>query len=297
LRVVDSCPVCLSHHCTLIAKLNAGSRRRFLEFSRRKYGGLMDDWADRIPPEVMQCEACAHYWYHYQPEPIELLAMYSAARSVAGRSLVPLREPTPRMIMKMRGLRRLFNDKVRPTFLDFGAGHGRWALAAARVGFAVTAYEPIVARMTKGESLYELVFDAEALRGRSFDAIQLEQVLEHVADPIQLLSEVRSLCHDQTVVRIGVPDTTRCPEGAALWESWPFDGRHPHTLAPFEHLHGFTPVSFQYLLRRAAMVSISEWELLLGWPKIAVANMLIKVGIDARQTGAIVRKCEHAVCA
>jgi hypothetical protein len=81
------------------------------------------------------------------------------------------------------------------------------------------------------------------------------------------LESVGRLCQPHTVVRITVPNINRPAEGAALWRDWPFDGRRMHTMAPFEHLHGFTPRSVELLAVRAGFSPMSGWSL---WPDYGV---------------------------
>ena len=98
---------------------------------------------------------------------------------------------------------------------------------------------------------FELIHSIDELRNRKFDAIQLEQVLEHVPDPLVTLSQLREYCKSNTVIRITVPNLLRDRNAAKIWTTWPFDGVSPHILAPFEHLHGFTPKSLDILVYRS----------------------------------------------
>ena len=70
----------------------------------------------------------------------------------------------------------------------------------------------------------------------------------------------------RTVLRITVPNIRRSYEGARFWEDWPFDGTRAHTLAPFEHLHGFTPTSLRRLADRAGFVPIALHRVLITYP-------------------------------
>ena len=159
----------------------------------------------------------------------------------------------------MRRLRRLVGNTTTPfvTLLDFGSGIGRWARAAVLENFYVTAYEPSVERGSEEDTSFKLVHSIEDLKNCKFDAIQLEQVLEHVPDPLATLKQLRELCKPHTVIRITVPNLLRDQDGSTVWSTWPFDGEKPHFLAPFEHLHGFTPTSIDNLLRRAGYKNIN----------------------------------------
>jgi len=135
--------------------------------------------------------------------------------------------------------------------LDFGSGLGRWSRAAVLEGFSVTAYEPSLERGSEKDTPFELVHSIAELKNRKFDAIQLEQVLEHVPDPLITLKMLLKFCKPHTVVRITVPNLLRDQDRENIWVTWPFDGKSPHFLAPFEHLHGFTPRSLDIIINRA----------------------------------------------
>jgi 2-polyprenyl-3-methyl-5-hydroxy-6-metoxy-1,4-benzoquinol methylase len=268
MRQVDHCPACGVGATTVELVLDEVRRQRFLDFSLRKYGGLLERWLDDVPPVVMRCVSCGHHWYRHQPDPQQLSQMYAAGRPLGGASR-PTREASPAMLAQMRRVRRMLAvSGHRPTLLDFGSGLGRWARAAVKAGFDVVAFEPSEARGAEADTPFELVHRLDALAGRKFDAIVLEQVLEHVLDPLDTLTTLRHLCRDSTLVHISVPNILRDPAGASVWSTWPFDGETPHVLAPFEHLHGFTPRSLQALTLRAGFRSLPPSALAVHVPML-----------------------------
>ena len=157
--------------------------------------------------------------------------------------------------------------KRSPRLLDFGSGFGRWARAAARAGFQVHAYEPSTARGAESVDEFTLVHDLAEIDGMKFDAINLEQVLEHVPAPLDTLHQIRAYMEPNSILRIRVPNITRSLEGPEIWRVWPYDGTHVHVMAPFEHLHGFTPESFIALSRRADLRVISGLRFAFTHPK------------------------------
>ena len=246
----------------IVTALNDEKRIRFQLFSDLKYGGLLTGWLPTVLPVVMQCDDCKHCWYREQPEPDQLASMYAAGRPLE-RTAKPVLEPSAAMVQKMTVLRSMLGRRLgRPSLLDYGSGSGRWARAAIQAGFEVTAFEPSVERSHSDDATFALVNDLALLRGQRFSAIQLEQVLEHVPDPLAVLVDLRAYCEPDVLMRVTVPNILRSPEGRAIWELWPFDGKTPHTLAPFEHLHGFTPSSLDCLLSRAGYCSADS---LLEW--------------------------------
>jgi SAM-dependent methyltransferase len=195
------------------------------------------------------------------------------------------------MVAEMERLRRLIGSSYdAPAFLDYGSGFGRWARAAVKAGFKVTAVEPSMARALDKEAPFELIHEAARLRGRRFAAIQLEQVLEHIPDPLPTLQELKPLCTPDTVIRITVPNILRGVDGNSLWATWPFDGTSPHILAPYEHLHGFTSTSLDALLGRACFTSISRIKLSRHYPAIQIRSLLQRV---IPSLGSTVRLVSH----
>ncbi len=245
------CPACARPEPDVAATLDdADKRERFRAFDERKYGGLMRDWLEALEPVVLRCRTCGHCWYRTQPAPSRLARLYERSRPLSAAPVA--HEPTPAMLAEMQRLRRMTRPATgRPSLLDYGSGFGRWALAAVHAGFEVTAFEPSAARGERRDAPFRIVHELAALSDAKFDAIQLEQVLEHVSDPYATLHGLMRLCADHTVIRVTVPNILRAPEGEDIWKSWPFDGRSPHTLAPFEHLHGFTPRSLREVCERA----------------------------------------------
>jgi hypothetical protein len=114
---------------------------------------------------------------------------------------------------------------------------------------------------------FRVVSDLAELDGSKFAVVQLEQVLEHVTDPLATLQTIRRHCLPDALVRVTVPNLLRADEGGALWEEWPFNGSRPHTMAPFEHLQGFTPKSLRILVQRAGFAVRRDWAVWRLYPQ------------------------------
>lgn len=276
MRVLNACPACDSSIFRIVVELDAGRRERFLDYSKKKYGGLLAEWIEDIPPVILCCEKCGHCWYQYQPDDDQLALMYAS-----GRRLLPdvqlSREPTSHMLHEMRRLRRLFKE-TQPCLLDYGSGYGRWARAAATVGFLVTAYEPTLERGSEeGGHNFEILHDVSLIQGRKFHVVNLEQVLEHVSNPLETLRFIRNFCSKKSIIRITVPNVTRAFEGKRIWYDWPYDNKHVHTMAPFEHLHGFTALSLNSVVKYAGFSPVFLRDCCIFDPVYAIKTFLGKM--------------------
>lgn len=276
MKKITQCPACAAaQNISAFLEADAQAHERFIAFSRRNYDGVMDSWLEVLQLVVMHCEVCGHYWYRDQPDWQQLSRMYDATAKRHAAKGVPS-QPTSQMHRQMRRLRRLVAiagaPTSKPTLLDYGSGLGRWARAAQEADFVVTAFEPSASR--GNISSVRIATDLAQLRGQRFDAINIEQVLEHIGDPYPALVALHGLCHERTILRITVPNLKRTYEGESLWAEWPFDGTRPHTLAPFEHLQGFVPHSLRVLVERAAFGEVGLFSVAIVDPILALRRAI-----------------------
>ncbi|NQU87731.1 MAG: class I SAM-dependent methyltransferase [Mariniphaga sp.] len=153
----------------------------------------------------------------------------------------------------MYRLYRFTAAKGLPTqLLDYGSGNCLWTTAASVVGFQVTAYEPNIKRIKNiANKNFTIVQQLSELNGNRFDVINLEQVLEHTKDPYELLRGLIPYLKSRSLLRIAVPNIHHHVRNKDIWSMFPFDGAKMHIMSPYEHLHGFTNVSLQLLVKRA----------------------------------------------
>lgn len=288
-RLANRCPACESERYARRVAIDDSSRKRYRNFSEIKYGGLLNGWMEELQPEIVVCSDCGHHWYLRQPSPEQLSLMYANGRRLLSGAVS--REPTQEMLAEMRRLAKLIG-KEQPRLLDFGSGFGRWARAAAQAGFCVHAYEPSEARGAESVEEFTLVHDLSEIAGKSFDAINLEQVLEHVPDPVETLQIILAFCTAETVLRIRVPNILRPPEGAKVWVDWPYDGKRVHAMAPFEHLHGFTPDSLHCLLERSGFRFLAAHTLFGNYPATVLRQFIGRWVPRVAQTLALVNPAD-----
>ena len=263
---INNCPACRSNKSSKVVTLDNDKKENYLKFSALKYDHFIDSWLEMLDVTIDNCVECGHHRYREQPSEEMLSNMYENGMTLLPHEIGDRRKPSLKMIREMHRLKKILNLKV-PKMLDYGSGFGRWARAASSVGFNVTAYEPSLERGSEDNNIdFTLVHDLNNLNNQLFDVINLEQVLEHVPDPLLLLKELQAYCKPSTIVRITVPNILRCPEGRDIWKDWPYDGRRVHTMAPFEHLQGFTPNSLKAVARRAGFKSVINLYVLLQYP-------------------------------
>lgn len=282
---VNSCPCCGGRDLDWPFHRDARVVEAFRLLSQIKYGGYMDGWEQHLSLVMAQCRRCGHIWHHTRPDQNALFDMYAHGKRRKGHT-VPTR-PSARMLSTMRGLFRYCAQTDRETtFLDYGSGAGRWSVAAREAGFRVTAYEPSTIRQVNADGI-EVISTLQEIKGRCFDVINLEQVLEHVPDPASDLRRLKQICHSDTVLRISVPDIARY--GKKLWTGFPFDGKTMHALSPYEHLHGFRQTSLRALLQAVGLLPCTGWRLALCFPRYVLERFTIGMGAPFGRTLVLAR--------
>ncbi len=251
----------------------------------------MDGWEKRLSLEIHKCNRCGHIWHRTQPDQGSLFRMYDASRPL--KPVVKPLRPSPYVLRQMRALFRKMTSigVMKPTLLDYGSGAGLWSRGATAVGFAVTAYEPSAKRSgeTSGSSEFRVINHLDGIQSEHFDAVNLEQVLEHTQEPIETLKSLRAYCHSHTILRIAVPDVGALTTRKATWDDFPFDGKKMHIMSPYEHLQGFSPLSFTTVLEKAGLVRITGWELIATYPFRGLREIVGRLIPGFQQTSAISR--------
>lgn len=272
---IDTCQICESSvQPEIIVSIDEFNKKSYLDYSKIKYDGLIDDWLNKIKVEIIHCVKCDHYWYREQPSQDMLNELYASNINLRPVSNDIDGSVSSKIKNEISKLMRIIK-KPNPLFLDYGSGSGKWAKIAVDVGFTVTAYEPSKERsFEKNELTFTLVHSNDSLKHSLFDVINIEQVLEHVSKPVELLKEVRKYCAPGAVVRITVPNILRCHEADKIWQEWPYNGSRTHTMAPFQHLHGFTPNSLRSVVLKAGFIPINGLRIWLRYPKEMIRQLL-----------------------
>jgi 2-polyprenyl-3-methyl-5-hydroxy-6-metoxy-1,4-benzoquinol methylase len=181
----------------------------------------------------------AHYRYRLRP----------ATRH--GRLVVPLL-PGQRAAAD-RHVRRLARPREDARLLDVGCGNGEFLLEMRAAGWSAQGLETdarAVARAREhGVDVREGALEDGVYPARSFDAVTLSHVLEHLYDPVRTLRTCREILRDDGVLWLATPNLAS--HGHARY------GRAWRGLEPPRHLVLFTPSALTRALERAGFRVVS----------------------------------------
>jgi SAM-dependent methyltransferase len=134
-----------------------------------------------------------------------------------------------------------------PRLLDVGAGLGVFPAAMVEAGWAVTALEPDartvehLQRVAGVRALSRDLLSLDPVTDGDFDVITFNKVLEHVEEPVTLLSAAVKLLGSHGIVYVEVPDVAAASEGQDREEFF------------LEHHHVFSPASTVMAGERAGL--------------------------------------------
>lgn len=248
MSAASGCPICAG---------GGVSRERVLYDDRYGFPGEF---------ELYVCSTCRHRWLAWVPEPIVLETLYSEYYPRATRSEedVPNLELGSRLSAWWHGRRSSTTFWVprNISVLDIGCGFGEALLYHHRRGCTVQGVEADrnIARVAKhhGLTVHVGLFDPALYAAESFDVVTMNQVIEHMIDPIVTLEGVRKVLRPRGELVLSTPNASGLVArvSGSRWINW-------H--APY-HLHMFSEESLAVAAEQAGLeltqvvtITSSEW--------------------------------------
>jgi len=155
---------------------------------------------------LVQCTECGFVFA--EGEDLQhLVTLYEALEDPAYEDTQDARAHQMRWLL--RRARRLHPGAK--TVLDIGAGAGRLVAEARRAGYEAVGVEPIralveSARRINHIDLLQGVYPHPQLEGTCFDLVFLVDVIEHVADPVELIKACRGALSPGGILIAVTPD-------------------------------------------------------------------------------------------
>lgn len=204
--------------------------------------------------DIVRCSQCGFEQTWPRPSEAELQGLYERYYNFGGEQNTAytnirqrfLDSPLYRFWLKWDGDISFHLRRGTGRLLDIGCNEGRGLAIYARNGFQAEGLEvnERAAAMAREQGFtVHTVPLAQFMPERLYDFVVLSNVLEHVPDPVAMLSQIRRLLSPEGQVWIS------CPNAASYWRQ--VFGRHwINWHVPF-HLWHFSPQILESLLARA----------------------------------------------
>ncbi|MGQ4648726.1 methyltransferase domain-containing protein [Lyngbya aestuarii] len=202
---------------------------------------------------INKCRKCDFYWHQNVLNQANLSRLYnewiSPEKSYAKQAKKSVRERMGLTQVVARQLDAVQANTGQPKVLDFGGGWGTSALCALALGCEAylieSSQEKINFAQEKGLKLAQHIED---FPDDFFDLIILNQVLEHVPEPKQLLTKLVRILRLGGGCSISVPHAR--PNSPVLAKG-PFQ--------PLEHINGFTRKSLRKIVLECKLKLCKEY--------------------------------------
>lgn len=248
------CNSCQASNFGPTKRLDTLKKSRLVEYDTKYYDGTLAKLFDDKDYCLIRCQSCGHYQYTTNIPDDKLGLMYAKHASFKlSQKSVKFSEGVNRVRKYAAPL--LTHLKTRspenPSLLDYGAGAGTWSKIALELGFDVTTYEPHAMR---SDESFDVLTDWKDVVAKNYDVIICNQVMEHVKFPNEVASRFQAVAKAKSLVYCAVPNAGAISE-KEIYDTWPYDGKRSHILAPFQHLNGFTQASLVHCLLQHGFVA------------------------------------------
>jgi 2-polyprenyl-3-methyl-5-hydroxy-6-metoxy-1,4-benzoquinol methylase len=144
-------------------------------------------------------------------------------------------------------------------FLDYGCGSGATVHVASQMGWDAMGIDldPALVEIGKRELRANLrcgTLPDATLPDAHVDFVRLRDVIEHLPNPLEILTEIARLLVPGGAVMIATPNEASLPTRARA--ALGVKKELVATVSPPHHLHGFTPRTLDLVLRRAGLVPV-----------------------------------------
>lgn len=144
------------------------------------------------------------------------------------------------------------------TFFDFGMGWGDWCRLAQAYGCEAYGSELCRRQIDYARRFGIRTIEWEDIPQHEFDLISTEQVLEHVAEPLETLTHLCRALKPDGIIKISVPNGWDIKGRLRImdWQAPKGSDNSLNLVSPLEHINCFNENSLVNMARKAGLTSV-----------------------------------------
>jgi len=238
------CPVCDSSSLNTLFDIERDSKS-FLSFlklerfySKRFWEGYQNGMLNELVFKIVKCDDCG---FTFQYEVLNETGMKLLYNDWLDQELLlqyySEKKPSKHTQNMLNMLGKVLKNQNGLQILDYGAGYGGFCALSVKYGFNTFAYELSSDKVKYLSSEMDIITLNSLDNYQSFfDFINLNQVLEHVSNPRELLMILSSCLRDKGIIFVSVPN---CNHIAVTIKRNGLSKELFLQLSPFQHINAF----------------------------------------------------------
>lgn len=151
-------------------------------------------------------------------------------------------------------LKKHFRNKQQPALMDFGAGYGNFVAMSVKKGFKTYAFDLSSDKNDFMDNMGVTIINDLGKYKDHFSVIWVNQVFEHVSDPLSIVKQLRESLTDDGLIYIAVPD---CENVKKILAEKLLSQELFRLLSPHQHINAFTNSTLQLLGKNAGLTPLS----------------------------------------
>jgi|GEM_PF-2714652 len=271
------CSICESSSGEIVFEMAYDSDAMLSYFSDQFIGEVDIEHLSGEHFSIRYCGDCDFYWHDNILDEEGLVILYdewlSAETHISRRDVWSHHE---HHVKRASSIRSYFDKPPGDVkVLDYGMGWGSFLLAANAFGCDVYGYDLAPERReyvaNRGIEVYE---SYEGIMENDYDLIHLNQVLEHVADPNEVMELISNSLDSEGICYIEVPAAREQPTEKNVLKQGSYK--------PLQHINTFTRNSLKKLGDKHGLSLTYVPQSLVQWVPLhldeIVKNLLIQTG-------------------
>lgn len=239
----SSCPICQNSDLSVLFNVQQKSPDFFdflkIEkfYSKKFYEAYFNGLLDEIVFEIVKCKKCN---FIFQSEVLNRVGMSILYNEWLDKDLL-LKfysdlKPDLYQYNMLKIIKKIYKNKMIVNVMDFGAGYGNFCVLSSELGFNTYSFELSNDKNNHLSNLgIKIINDLDHFQS-FFDFIFINQVLEHISNPTEILTKLHNCLSPDGIIFISVPN---CQYIGDTIKNYGLSNELFLQISPHQHINAF----------------------------------------------------------